>query len=152
MIKMLRPALFIAFLAWMAIWFWAFSFAYSSNFFQYHLGTRLPFLFLSLLAVAVPPLSSYWVLSRTIRMKSSATRAGLVNLVISALPLLLFLGVYFLWVFLFQGPGRVAFEADEAMAIGIDFALCVGVFVATNVILWLVIVGIKLFGRRDRVA
>jgi hypothetical protein len=151
MAKMLRPALFVAFLAWMAIWFWAFSLAYSSSFFQYDLGTRLPFLFLSLLAVAVPPPSSYWVVSRTIRMKSSATRAGLINLVVSALPLLLFSAVYFLWVYLFQGPGRVAFEADEAMAIGIDFALCMGVFVATNVLLWLVFFGIQVLGRRDGV-
>lgn len=113
MAKMLRPALFVAFLAWMAIWFWAFSFAYSSSFFQYDLGTCLPFLFLSLLAAAVPPLSSYWVLARTIRIKSSATRAGLLNLVISALPLLLFSAVYFLWVFFFRDQGELPLKRTK---------------------------------------
>ncbi len=130
--RRLRTFLIVAFIVWMGGWFWAFSFAYSSSFFKYHLGTRLPFLVLALVAVTVPPLSGYWAVTRTLRRKISVIRAVGLNLGFSGLPLSVFWVVHAIWLKLGTGPGRSAFEADEAMGVGIDFLLCLTVFVATN--------------------
>ena len=134
---MIRALLLTVFVAWVAGWFWVFSFAYSDSFFEYHLETRLPFLLLALLAVSVPPLSGFAVLKRFLAAKLPAVRARLVHLFVTSLPIALFWAVYAAWVALARGFGRLAFEADEAMGIGIDFAICIGVVAVANVTLWL---------------
>ncbi len=129
---LLFALLWIVFLTWMAGWFWAFSFAYSDRFFRYNLGSRLPFLLPALLAVALPPLSGWAVLRRFFRRTLSALKASLVHLIVTIVPLALYWAVYGFTVVRAKSSDRIAFEADEAMGIGIDFALCIGVFVVAS--------------------
>lgn len=138
-----RIVLIGLFLAWMAGWFWIFTFAFSSGFFKYHLDTRLPILFLALLAVAVPPLSGYWAINRTIRQKIHPARSFFLNLLLSGLPVFGFWAVFALWVKIAHGFGKVPFEADEAMGNGIDFMLCLAVYIASNIV-----VAFTLFSRK----
>ncbi len=74
----------------------------------------------------------YWVVTRTIDQKVNAIRAFLVNLVISGLPLLLSWTVYTIWLAIASNAGRLAFEADTAMGIGIVFLFCLLVFLVEN--------------------
>jgi len=126
--------LVVSFIVWMTAWFWVFSFAFSSSFFKYHLETRLPSLFLALFSVAVAPLSAYRAISRTIGKSSTALKAYRAHLVISGVPIFLFWAVHALWVAAARILGSHAFEADEAMGVGIDFYLCLTVFLAVDLI------------------
>ena len=126
--------LILAFGAWMAFWFWAFTFQFSSSFFRYHLDSRVPITAMALLAVAVAPLSGYRAITRSIHRKCGPIQAVGVHLLVSAVPIGLFWGVTTLWVVLARRLGSLAFEADEAMGYGIDFMLCFGVFLASNMI------------------
>lgn len=132
----IRAFLHLLFAVWTAAWFWFFSFQYSSGFFRYHLVSRLLFLALSLLVVAVAPLSGALFISRAVRKKLKPGRAALLHALVSAAPLGLFWSVAVVWVAVARHGGRLAFEADEAMGRGIDFMVCVGV-----VLLFYLIVG-----------
>lgn len=117
-VSMLRAALVIAYAAWMGVWFWAFSFAFSNGYFRYHLPSRLTFLVLSLAAVAVPPVSAFQVVKRYAAGRLSALKTCVIHLLVSVAPLLLFWGVYSVSVTLANMFGRLAFEADDAMGFG----------------------------------
>ena len=144
---LLRTALVVAFLAWMAGWFWTFGYSFSSNFFRHNLDSRFPLVFMKLLAVAVPPLSGYWAVTRTIGHKMGAIKAFLVNLAVSAVPLLVFAAVLEIWLAIARRQGELAFEADEAMGIGIDFLFCQAAFLATNLIVASTLVAWQLIER-----
>lgn len=132
--RRLQILLTLVFVAWMIFWFWAFTFQYSLSFFQHHLGTRIPITSMALLAVAVAPLSAYRAIARTIRRKSKPISSICWHLLVSAVPFGLFWIVTTLWVLLARRAGRLAFEADEAMGFGIDFMLCLWVFVTSNLV------------------
>ncbi len=83
-------------------------------------------------AIAVPPLSGYWAIIHTLEGKVRALKAFFVSLVISGLPLLLFWAICAILISVARKAGRLAFEADTAMGIGIDFLLCMLVFLLTN--------------------
>jgi hypothetical protein len=148
MTRLIRPLLALLYAAWLAAWFWTFSFGFSSSFFAYHLGTRIPVLLLGLIAIAVPPLSCYRTVSRALNGTLSPLKAALLNLVASGAPLLLFWGVLALWVQLARLAGHSAFEADEAMGNGIVFLFCVGVFLAAAFGVPLILGLVELWRRR----
>ena len=146
--KLLRWALALAYLAWLAFWFWAFSFAYSDSFFDYNRWTRVPALLLALGAVAVPPLSAWTVLRKTHGGSWSKVTAWTVNLALTGLPLAVFWGLMAAAVLIARAFGRNAFSADDAMGVGIDFMLCAAVVVAFNVAVGAWLLGCHLYGRR----
>jgi len=138
----------IAYLAWLASWFWVFSFGFSSSFFEFHRDTRIPVFLLALLAIAVPPLSCFWTLRRVFKKTLSPLWASLLNLAISAAPLGIFWGVLAAWIALARRAGHSAFEADEAMGNGIVYLFCVAVFGVAAVFVPLVLGGRALWQRR----
>ena len=87
-----------------------------------------------MLSIAVPPLSGYWVVTRTLDQKVSVMRAFVVNLVVSGLPLLLSWAVDSIWLAIAHNSGRLAFEADTAMGIGIVYLFCLLVFIVENIL------------------
>ena len=129
--RIIQILLIVAFIAWMVEWFGGFGFSFGSRLFQ-HPNSRLLSLFLSMVAIAVPPLSGYWVVTRTLDQKVSAIRAFVVNLVISGLPVFLFWAVHAIWIAVARNAGWLAFQADTAMGIGIDFLFCLFVFLIAN--------------------
>ena len=128
--------LLIVLAGWVAAWFWVFSFGYSNGFFRYHLETRIPFLILSLIAVSVAPVSTFLCWRRYAAGRIGRLRTLLTNLGITLVPLAMF-WLSFLALRFVPGPmaGHVLIEADEAMGIGIDFGLCVGVVLIFNILL-----------------
>ena len=148
MTRLLRILLAIAYLAWLAAWFWAFSFGFSSAYFDHHRATRIPVLLLGLFAVAIPPLSCYWTLSRALAGRLTPLRAVLLNGIASAFPLGLFWSVLAIWRGVAHGMGRNAFEADEAMGNGIVFLFCAAVFLAAVLAVPLVLGCIGICRRR----
>lgn len=151
MAVVLRMLLMIAFVTWMIGWFWAFTFARSDSFFEHHLGTRLTFLLLALLSVAVPPLSDFTLLKRVSTKRSSALSAAIVHLLVTISPIFLYWAAYASWVVVARRSGRIAFEADETMGIGIDFAVCIGLFVVANVLFWLALPAMQALRKRSMV-
>ena len=102
-----------------------------------------------MLSIAVPPLSGYWVVTRTLDQKVNVMRAFVVNLVVSGLPILLSWAVYSIWLAIARNEGRLAFEADTAMGIGIVYLFCLLVFIVENIlvvcflVVWTLYVKIK---------
>ena len=135
----------LGFALWVVAWFWFFSFQYSSGFFRYHLDTRLPFLALSILVVIVAPLSGYWWLKQFLRYRIGGVRAVVYHALVSAAPLALFGCVHASWLSLANRTGRTAFEADEAMGIGINFIVCTNVVLLSYVLVGIamIVVGIS---------
>jgi hypothetical protein len=148
---MIRWALAAAYAAWLGVWFWAFSFAYSGSFFSYNLATRLPVLLLTLGVVAVPPLSAWWVLRKCSGGTWSKAKAWLVNLGVTALALAAFWTLMVAANLIASAFGRRAFSADDAMGVGIDFMLCVAVVVAFNAAVGAWLLGIYFYGRRRNI-
>jgi hypothetical protein len=147
---MMRVVLAIAFAAWIAVWFWAFSFAFSASYFWYHLPSRLTFFLLALASAAAPPLSGFWVIKRFAAHRFSAFKGCVTHLLVTAIPVLLFWGVGSASVLIANRFGRLAFEADEAMGIGLQFLMCVAVFLAGNVLLWIALPIVSAFQKRAR--
>lgn len=127
-------------MVWLYIWLGAFGYSLSSRLFQQP-NSRLFSLLLNMVAIAVPPLAGYWVVTRTLDRKVSAIYAFIVNLVTSGLPLFLSWVIYSIWLAIARNAGRLAFEADTAMGNGITFLFCLLVFLVENfaVICFLVI-------------
>lgn len=145
----IRYLLILSYIAWLAAWFWTFSFGFSQSFFSYHLATRIPVLILALFAVAVPPLACYWTIRRAMEGHWSLAKAVAVNLAANAAPLLFFWGVLAVWVNLARASGHNAFEADEAMGNGITFMLCVAVSLAFGLLVPLILGGWTWWQRRS---
>jgi hypothetical protein len=143
-----RVLLIGALVGWIAVWLPVFGLSFSPSIFQYHRGTRLPALILSLLAIAVPPVSGYWAVTRTIWRKAGALRAFGTNLVVSGAPVFLYWSYHAIVLHLARKKGELAFEADEAMGIGIIYLLCVAIFVGLNVVVGIVLIGIQVMRRR----
>ncbi len=121
----------IAFVVWVVEWFWWFGFSFSSRIFQQP-NWRLLSLSLEMLAIAVPPLSSYWVVLRTMERRVSKIRAFVVNLVVSGLPVFVLWAYLELWVLSAKNAGEIYISADTAMGIGITFLFCFFVFLIAN--------------------
>jgi len=150
MIKRLRPLLALTYAAWLAAWFWIFSFGFTTSYFTYHLGSRIPVLLLALLAIAVPPFSCAWTIRRALNGTLGPIRAILLNLALSGAPLLLFLGVLATWIKLVRLAGGIAFEGDEALGHGIVFLVCGAVVLAAILIVPLLLGAVALRRHRRR--
>jgi hypothetical protein len=144
--RIVQILLLLGYAVWLAACFWLFSFQYSSSFFRYHLDTRLPFLALSLLVVVVAPLSGYWAISRVLRGRSSVVGAALRHALVSAAPVALFFGVSVVWKALSRHSRSLMIEADEAMGIGIDFMICIGVVLLSYFIVGGALVFLRITG------
>jgi hypothetical protein len=127
----MKNTLVVAGIIWLGLWFWAFSFAYSSDFFLYNRPTRLPILFACLFGVSVLPISAVLQWRRVTKAVVSPTRAfgcyGLWSIAVLGLPLAL--------IFLFsRASGAWHLEADDAMGAGIVIALLLLVAVVIAII------------------
>ncbi len=85
-----------------------------------------------MLAIAVPPLSSYWVVLRTMERRISMIRAFVVNLVVSGLPVFVLWAYFELWVLSAKKAGEIYISADTAIGVGITFLFCFFVFLIAN--------------------
>lgn len=103
-------------LAWIAFWFWSFSFAYSDSFFAYNPCSRLPVFGAALFgAIAVPASASLaWRWGRSLLQTLPIHLVGLVA-ALSPLALVSFT--------LSRVRGACHLEADDAMGAGIDFLI-----------------------------
>jgi hypothetical protein len=119
-------------MAWVAFWFWAFSFAFSDSFFAYHRHTRIPLFVGAVLCASLLPLSA-WLQWRSVADGSrSAVRALAWHMAASVVALCLPLALTFLFSRA-EGPWRL--EADEAMGAGINNAVLLLLAVSTALIL-----------------
>jgi hypothetical protein len=148
--RIIQILLLLTYAVWLVACYWLFSFQYSPGFFRYHLGTRLPFLALSLLVVVVAPISGYWAISRVLLGRISVVRAALRHVCVSAAPVALFFGVSVVWKALSRRSGRLMIEADEAMGIGIDFMVCIGVVLLSYIIVGGALVFLRITRRKKR--
>lgn len=135
---------------WVVVWLRVFGFTFSANSFRHLHGTRLAILIMTMGAVTVPVISGYWAVTRAIRRQTGVLKACIVNLVVSGVPLVVFWSVFAVWIRVARRAGKLAFEADEAMGIGIEFLFCQAAFLATNLVVICTILGWKLIdGKRS---
>ncbi len=136
----------IAFVVWVVEWFWWFGFSFSSRTFQQP-NWRLLSLFLEMLAIAVPPLSSYWVVLRTMERRESEIRAFVANLVVSGLPVFSHWAFYETWVHAARKSGQIYISAGSAMGIGVIGLFCFFVFLIANLAVVCFLLVYALLGR-----
>ncbi len=129
--KLIHILLFIAFIVWVVQWFWWFGLSFSSSILQQPTW-RLISKSLEMLIVAVPPLSGYWVVTRTMDHSVSTIRAFVVNLVLSGLPVFALWAFYGTWVCAARESGQIYISADSAMGDGIIILFCFFVFLIAN--------------------
>lgn len=129
--------------AWTAFWFWAFSFRYSSSFFHYHQGSRIPFFAAALLAVVIAPWSAVRQWQHVNRARRSRATALLwhVGTVIgaAAVPAIVAAGV--------RAVSPQTLSGDEAMGVGIDMLSVLGVAGLTVIVLSVALVVPRRAGR-----
>ena len=139
----LKGFLFVLFyLAWLGFFFWAFSFQYSSGYFQYHFKARVAEVVIGMAVVAVCPLSFVWCRWRVRRRRLGSLSALAIHCVICGAAFLL--GVEIAGA-LAKSHGPYHLEADDAMGLGFDLLLILCVFVLSVVVL-----GLCLFYERNR--
>jgi hypothetical protein len=109
---------------YLAFWFWAFSFAYSSSFFAYNQHSRIP-AFIAALAGAALILISVVAQWRSRRGLWTACFRHAVGVLIALCPLGLTLAV------LVRAPEPWRPSADDAMGIGINLMLLAGLGVCS---------------------
>ena len=137
-----------AFGVWIVVWLRVFGFTFSANSFRHLHGTRLTILIMVMTAVMVPVVSGYWAVTRTIERKVGALKACIVNLVVSGVPLVILWSVLAVWIRVARRAGKLAFEADEAMGIGIEFLFCQAAWLATNLVVIFILVVWRLIDRK----
>jgi hypothetical protein len=122
----------VALVAWGAFWFWAFSWQYSSSFFRYNLGSRLPaFLAMLSAAVALP-----WSAGRQWWRFRHGERTRLAAFARHLLASGLALGVPFgIVAALRVGPRALRPSADDAMGIGLDYLAVLAIAIAAALVL-----------------
>ncbi len=102
---------------------------------------------LEMLIIAVPPLSGYWVVTRTIDHSVSAIRAFAVNLLLSGLPVFSLWAFYGTWVRAARESGQIYISADSAMGDGIIFWFCFLVFLIANLAVTCFLIVYALFSK-----
>ncbi len=142
--RLLRVVVMAALVVWIVVWLRVFGFSFSANSFRHLHGTRLVILIMAMAAVTAPVVSGYWAVTRTTRREEGALKACIVNLVVSGLPLAVFWSVLAVWIRVARRAGELAFEADEAMGIGIVFLFCQAAWIAANLVAVCTIVVLKL--------
>ena len=118
-------------LAWTGLAFWAFSFSYSSSFFQYSRPSRLPPFVAALLAVLIP-ISGVRQWRRVRLGKTSALRAWIAHALAAAAslaPLALVAAI------LARAPDPWRLSGDDAMGVGLNFLGLAALGVASALIL-----------------
>jgi hypothetical protein len=109
---------------YLAFWFWAFSFAYSSSFFAYNQHSRIP-AFIAALAGAALILISFVAQWRSRRGLWNAFLRHAVGVLIALCPLGLTLAI------LVRAPEPWRPSADDAMGMGINLILLAGLGVCS---------------------
>jgi hypothetical protein len=122
----------IALAVWGAFWFWAFSWQYSSSFFDHHRASRLPVFLAMLTAAIVLPWSGARQWWRHRRGERSRLEAFGRHLLATGAALGVPFGVV---AALRVAPRSWRPSADDAMGIGIDFLAVLAIAVATALVL-----------------
>lgn len=122
----------VATLAWTTFWFWAFSFAYSDSFFVYNRHSRIPTFVAALLIAVLIPWSAAlqgWRFARSGRrgMLAILAHLGTCLVLLACLPAVS-------GVLRRSGPPWRA-SADDAMGVGIDFLMLLGLAVVSVIVL-----------------
>jgi hypothetical protein len=119
----LRSAGWIAALiGWSALAFWVFSLSYSTSYFHYSLASRLPPFVAAFGGAIAIPVSAYLLLQRVARRQLSPVRAWLSHAglcVVAVVPLAVTAAV------LSRIRGPMHLSGDDAMGVGINFAILV---------------------------
>jgi hypothetical protein len=121
-------------LAWAALAFWTFSFAFSGSFFRWNLPSRLPPFVAAWAGATLLPVSAAWQWARVRRQACGPFEAlGLhvAGAALSVAPLLLVTAVQR------RMPEPWRLSADDAMGVGIDLLILLGAAVASTVLLGL---------------
>jgi hypothetical protein len=128
----LRVAPGAALLLWNAFAFWLFSFSFSSGFFEYNLRSRLPTFLAAFFAAVAIPLSAAVQWRRARRTATTRLGAGFAHAIVTALsiaPLTLASAI------LSRAPSPWRLEADDAMGVGIDFMMLLGIALTSLIVL-----------------
>jgi len=129
-----RALLFIISAGWIALWFWAFSFAFSDSFFEYDRHSRIPAFLAALVCVSVIPASAFLVWRQVVEGRRSSVAALVIHLLTTIGALALPLAVTHVLV---RAPQPWRLEADDAMGVGIYFAALL--LVATMSVIFLAV-------------
>jgi len=114
--------------AWAAVWFWAFSFAYSDSFFRWNRGSRLPTFATAWLAAVALPWSAWLQWARWWRGARGAAGALGAQLLVTAAALGVAAAAAFV---LARAPEPWHLSGDDAMGVGIDFLALCGIALAS---------------------
>jgi len=127
-----RVGLTAALFGWGFLAFWALSLSYSASFFQYDVASRLPPFLAAFTGAIAIPVSGYYQLHRVRRGHCTAVRGWLLHVcgsIAAVLPLAATVAV------LSRVPGPMHLSGDDAMGVGLDFALLVGVEILSALVL-----------------
>lgn len=127
-----RAGLAAALLAWSAFAFWAFSFAFSDNYFRYSLASRLPVFVAAFAAAVAIPCSAAWQWHRARTGRATRLWAWLGHVVGCALCLAPFMAVT---AVLSRLPSSWRLSADDAMGAGIDFLMLLALAIGSGILL-----------------
>jgi hypothetical protein len=119
----IRLSLAIAAAAWAIFSFWLFSFSFSDSFFQYNLPSRLPPFLAAVFSALVIPVSGARQWLRVRQAATTRLRAWLAHAVATGVSLLPFVLAA---AFLAKAPAPWKLSADDAMGLGIDFLMLLG--------------------------
>jgi len=123
-------------IGWTAFWFWAFSYSYSSSFFAYNRHTRITTFVAALITAVLIPVSASIQWRGAIRGRNGFVAFGLHALSCAAAMSLLPL----VSGFLRRAERPWHLEADDAMGVGIDFLMLLGIAIASGVVLAIALV------------
>ena len=115
----MRALVLAIIVGWIGFWFWAFSFAFSDNFFEYNLHSRLPTFLAALFCVSAIPLSALLALRQVVDGHRPPIAALGIHLARTIAAIAVPLAVMFV---LARVPHPWRLEADDAMGVGIGFA------------------------------
>lgn len=134
----IRGILGAGLVAWAAFAFWLFSYSFSSSFFRYNQPSRLPPFIAACLGAIVIPVSGFVQWRRVRRRSASPLAAALFHVAVSTValgPLVIVAAI------LAHAPEPWHPSADDAMGVGIDFLILVGIaltsVIVMSIVLWL---------------
>jgi len=120
-----------ALVAWAVFWFWAFSFAYSDSFFLYDRHARVPTFVAALVTAVLVPVSAAIQWRAVSRGRNAFMAFGLHA--VSCVAALSLLPIVSGLLRRAGEPWRLS--ADDAMGVGIDFLLLLGIAIASGLVL-----------------
>lgn len=119
-----RTSVAIAALAWALFCIWLFSFSFSDRFFEYNLPSRLPPFLAAVASAMAIPVSGVRQWLRARHGKVTRLRAWMTHVIASAASMLPFVLVVAIGS---KAPTPWRPSADDAMGLGIDFVMLIGI-------------------------